>query len=62
MPNGILSYSERGSRMTLKTARGLASIDLGRISIDEAQKKAWLQKLTLLINGRIYSQQRRPAN
>jgi len=50
---GFLSYKDEGSRMTYKTDRGLASIDLGRITFQEAHKKAWLHGLVLIANGRI---------
>jgi len=51
---GFLSWNSWGSRMTEQTADGLRSIDLGTIAIEDAQKKAWLHKLVLLVDGRIY--------
>jgi len=49
---GFLTYSETGSRLVTRTAQGLLSRDLGRIGIDEAQKKAWHHGVRLFVNGR----------
>jgi len=48
---GFLSYNESGSRLTRRTKDGLRSTDLGRISVDEAQKKAWFNGVPLIVNG-----------
>lgn len=51
---GFITYRDNGSRMTIRSAAGLSSIDLGSIRLDEAQKRAWLHGLVLIVNGRIH--------
>jgi len=51
---GFLSWQEWGSRLTETTANGLRSVDLGCITIGEAEKKAYIHKAVLLVDGRVY--------
>jgi len=54
---GFLSWKESGARLTIRQRQGdvsvLVSVDLGRISYEEARKKAWLHAVPLLSGGRI---------
>ncbi len=52
---GVLRFSEHGSRLDVQTATGvLQSADLGKVTLADAIKKAWLHRVPLLVNGRIY--------
>jgi hypothetical protein len=50
---GFLSWKETGSRLTKNTPAGLRSVDLGPITMAEAQKAAWIHGVVLLVSGRI---------
>jgi len=50
---GFLSFKDEGSRLILKSERGLSSTDLGRITFEQAHEKAWTFGVPLLMNGRI---------
>lgn len=49
---GWVSWKESNSRMTLLTRSGLVSLDLGCITLGEAQKRAYINGVVLLVNGR----------
>lgn len=52
---GFLSFKEEGSRLVTRHDGKLVSRDLGRISYEEARKKAWLNAVPLVTAGRIMS-------
>jgi len=51
---GFLSFKDRGARLVVKRPQGLVNYDLGRITQAEAIKRAHVENVPLLVDGRIF--------